>query len=51
MTEFNDIFAYALPTSVYIYCSLGFIGAYALVALRMWRQAPAVEPRWAVQGA
>ena len=51
MTEFNDIFAYALPTAVYFYVSLGFIIAYASGALWMSRQPQSVDPRWVLRRA
>lgn len=51
MTEFDDIFAYALPTAVYFSISLGFIIAYALGAVWMLRHPQAVEPRWIVRRA
>lgn len=48
MTEFNDIFAYALPTAVYVYCTIGFIAAYGLVGLWMFRQPQRLPRGWAV---
>ncbi len=51
MTEFDDIFAYALPTAVYFSISFGFIIAYTLGALWMLRRPRVVAPRWIVHRA
>jgi len=49
VTEFDDIFAYALPTAVYFSISLGFIVAYALGALWLLPRPRAAVPRWIVR--